>query len=347
MIVLKKRVNILAIAAVALTVIMLAWMFVFQETLAVTRARYRQMTGLERLEYYNSSLSDDDPRLEDCLRVALPKDYREADISTYVEPVSHIITIYVPNVAENFIYDNPIVGSDKGILAMDAGPSELGMRIQIQTEELSEPYLTYENRNMYISFKDPKEIYDRIVVVDAGHGGEDTGMEMGEYKESYLNLSIAKYVQDLLEDKGIRVYMTRSEDVTLTLEQRVNLANTLEADAFISVHCNAEKDDRDVMTGTQVLYNAEDTSGASLRLSELCMDGVTTHFGSKRLLCSKGNDIYIIRNSKVPVSLVEVGFMTNAEELAKLTDPEGQRNAAAGIIEGVMKAYERGIIHDR
>ena len=304
------------------------------------------MTGLERLEYNNNNNTDKDEKLNDHLRVTLPRNYREKDISTYVEPVTCIITIYIPNVTEPFIYDNPILGSDAGITGMDAGPSDMGMRLQIQTENLYEPVLSYENNYMYISFKDPKEVYDKIVVIDAGHGGEDSGMVAQDIKEADINLSIAKYTRDFLEDKGIRVYMTRTEDVTTTLEQRADLANRLEADAFISIHCNAQKDDEDTLFGTQILYNAEDTSGSSLRLAEFCMDGVTASFGSNRLVCSKGNDIFIIRSSKVPVALIEVGFMTNEDEMAKLISPEDQQNAASGIVDGVMKAYERGIIHN-
>lgn len=343
---LKKRINYYAVAAAVFTVVFLAWIFAVQESLAVSRAKFRQMTGLERLEYYNNNTEDSDERLKESLRIPLPMNYREDGVVTDVEAIDRIISIYIPNVSENFIYEHPIMGSSAGIEAMDAAAFGRGLRVEIQTSELKEPFLTYENGNMYVSFKAPHEMYKRIVVVDPGHGGEDTGMEMGEHKESELNLIIAKYVRDLLEDKDIRVYMTRSSEVTTGLDQRVSLANELSADAFISVHCNAEKDDKDVQHGTLVLYNASDTSGASLRLAELCMDGVTKSFGSKRLLCQKGDDIYIIRNSKVPVALVEVGFMTNADELAKLLNPEDQRNAAAGILDGIMKAYEKGIIGD-
>ncbi len=343
---LKKRINYYAAAAAVFTVVFLAWIFAVQESLAVSRAKFRQMTGLERLEYYNNNTEDSDEKLKENLRIPLPMNYREDEVVTDVEAIDRIISIYIPNVSENFIYEHPIMGSSEGIKAMDAASFGRGLRVEIQTADLKEPFLTYENGNMYVSFKDPHEVYKRIVVVDPGHGGEDTGMEMGEHKESELNLTIAKYVRDLLEDKDIRVYMTRSSEVATTLEDRVGLANELDADAFISVHCNAEKDDNDVQQGTLVLYNARDTSGASLRLAELCMDGVTKSFGSKRLLCQKGDDIHIIRNSKVPVALVEVGFMTNADELKKLLNPEDQRNAAAGILDGVMKAYEKGIIGD-
>ena len=343
---LKKRINYYAVAAAVFTVVFLAWIFVVQESLAVSRAKFRQMSGLERLEYYNNNTEDTDEKLSESLRIPLPLNYRQDGVVTDVEAIDRIISIYIPNVSENFIYEHPIMGSSTGIEAMDAAAFGRGLRVEIQTTDLKEPFLTYENGNMYVSFKDPHEVYKRIVVVDPGHGGEDTGMEMGEHKESELNLTIAKYVRDLLEDKDIRVYMTRSSEVTTGLDQRVSLANELEADAFISVHCNAEKDDKDVQHGTLVMYNASDTSGASLRLAELCMDGVTGSFGSKRLLCQKGDDIYIIRNSKVPVALVEVGFMTNADEFAKLLNPQDQRNAAAGILDGVMKAYEKGIIGD-
>ena len=343
---LKKRINCYAAAAAVFTVVFLAWIFIFQESLAVNRARFRQMSGLERLEYYNKNSNDTDEKLGEFLRIPLPLNYKEDEVVADVEAVDRIISIYIPDVSENFIYENPIMGSSQGIEAMDAAAFGRGLRVEIQTTELKEPSLTFENGNIYVSFKSPRELYKRIVVVDPGHGGEDTGMEMGENKESELNLQIAKYLRDLLEDKDIRVYMTRSSEVATSLEQRVGLANELDADAFISVHCNAEKDDKDVQHGTLVMYNAQDTSGSSLRLAELCMDGVTKAFGSKRLLCQKGDDIYIVKNSKVPVALVEVGFMTNADELAKLIDPESQRNAAAGILDGVMKAYEKGIIGD-
>ena len=142
---LKKRINYYAAAAAVFTVVFLVWIFIVQEALAVSKAKFRQMSGLERLEYYNNNTSDSDEKLSEYLRIPLPSDYREDGIVTDVDAIERIISIYIPNVSENFIYDHPIMGSSDGIEAMDSAAFGKGLRVEIQTTELKEPFLTYEN----------------------------------------------------------------------------------------------------------------------------------------------------------------------------------------------------------
>ncbi|MFR2466197.1 MAG: N-acetylmuramoyl-L-alanine amidase family protein, partial [Clostridia bacterium] len=86
------------------------------------------------------------------------------------------------------------------------------------------------------------------LVIDPGHGGNDGGNDQGEVKESVLNLEIALKLRNALREKApeIQVIMTREDDTYVSLEERAKLANELQADFFISIHCNSFQDDTSV-----------------------------------------------------------------------------------------------------
>lgn len=92
--------------------------------------------------------------------------------------------------------------------------------------------------------------------------------------------------------------------------------------------------------GTQVMYS--ETSAESEAFAEICLEEVTSALGSRNKGLVEGNSIYIIRTSEVPVALIEVGFMTNQEELDLLRTEEYQRQAAEGIYEAILQAFEEG-----
>ena len=81
---------------------------------------------------------------------------------------------------------------------------------------------------------------------------------------------------------------------------------------------------------------------SSKHLAEICLEEITASMGSKNNGVTYGNSIYIIRNSEVPVALIEVGFMTNQQELNKLTSQDYQRKAAQGIYNAILRALDEG-----
>jgi len=328
-----------------LTLFILGWILVFQESTAIARARYDQMSGLERLRFYNESLEEQNEKLKTNLRITVPKGVAEKDIVMETDYVNQRFVVSIPRANEKFLFKNPIVGSSNNIqdIITEAGGDVLN--IEILLDAVYEPKVSYEGDYMYVGFKDPHELYDKIVVIDAGHGGNDPGTIAEGFYEADIDLEIAKKLKPKLEAQGIRVYMTRETDKYVGLQTRVGMANAVKADAFISIHCNSTSARSSKYNGTQVLFNDGDETGNSYELAELCMEGVTTNFSSERMMVSSGSSIYIVRNSKVPVALVEVGFMSNKEELAKLIDEDYQNKAADGITEAISKAYLRGIIH--
>lgn len=342
----KRFVNRVAIGTTLFTILMLAWIITFQSSAAVNKARYRQMSGIERLNYYNSNLVEKNPKLENHIRISLPKGISEKDITIENEYARKQIMIYIPKANEGFLFKNPIVGSSNGIVDLVSESSGDGSYIEIYLDSIYEHNVHFEDGYMYVGFDKIRDVYDKVIVVDAGHGDGDPGVIAGDIYEADIDLAIAKLTKEYLENEGIKVLMTRQNSYNTSYADRVNLANEVKAAAFVSIHNNAAKYKGLQYEGTQTLYNADDESGASKRLAELALDYVSKEFDTRKLVSAPGQDIYIVRNSKVPMTLVEVGFVSTDSELQKLLDPYYQDKAAKGICDAVMAAYEEGTIHD-
>ena len=207
-------------------------------------------------------------------------------------------------------------------------------------------YKVYEDEwNFYISLIRPKDVYNKIVVIDAGHGGIDMGTisARAEYMEKSINLNIVFYLKELLDDNNeIKVYYTRLNDVKPTLKQRVNLANDVEADCFLSVHCNANETKKS--HGTEVLYNSlqnEWTGMNSRRFASICMEEMNSHLGLfDRGVIARDHNVTIVRDAKMPVALVETAFMSNTSDMEVLATEEAQRSIAQGLYDAILRAYK-------
>lgn len=202
--------------------------------------------------------------------------------------------------------------------------------------------LYQDDENYYINMQKPKDVYDKIIVVDAGHGGNDvgtfpTGME---YVEKDMNLSVVLYLKQLLDQENIKVYYTRLTDVKPYLRPRVRLANDLDADLFISVHCNGS--DLTQPSGTEVLYNEKSRVRAfgSKKLAQICLDEVTKVMNSRNRGIVSGSEKFIIGHSKVPVALIELAYLTNPDDLDYLKNPDNRKDIAKGIYNGIMRFYQ-------
>ncbi len=199
-----------------------------------------------------------------------------------------------------------------------------------------------DDENIYIDLRRPKDVYDKIIVVDAGHGGTDPGTysQGEEYYEKEINLSIVLYLQELLDREDIKVYYTRTSDETIFLNPRVYFANDVEADFFISIHCNGNESSEP--RGGEVLYNdiRLDNGFTSEQLAQICLDELinVTHNVNRGLV--KEEEVIIVKKAKMPMALLEVGFMSNTEEMDFLAQERNRRDIAKGIHKAIMKAYE-------
>lgn len=201
-------------------------------------------------------------------------------------------------------------------------------------------YRLYEDSEaIYIECCKPKEMYDRILVIDAGHGGKDTGTPpiSGSMEEKDYNLDFVKRIESFWQEEDCKLYLTRWNDDSVSLSDRVNFANEVEADWFISIHCNGT--DEGAGNGLEALYKTNAFKKESKRMAKLCLAKLeeTTGFYNRGVL--DGQNIYIIKHAKMPMVLLEMGFLSDASDLAYMKQ-ESNRDQMA---EAVCQALEKGM----
>ena len=177
------------------------------------------------------------------------------------------------------------------------------------------------------------------VVIDPGHGGADSGAIGGGIYEKDLNLDVAKMVQEKLMKKNIYVYMTRSKDETLTLEDRVNYSNEINPDIFVSIHTNSTvKEDS---YGVETHYFKDN----SYKLAQV----VHGNFASEKNLrkwetIDRGvikSRFYVINHTEAPAILIEMGFISNLDERTKLIKKGRKEDIADSIVEGILEYLDK------
>jgi N-acetylmuramoyl-L-alanine amidase len=205
-------------------------------------------------------------------------------------------------------------------------------------------YFVYEASNYYfIDLRKPSDVYDKILVIDAGHGGKDAGaLSRNEtYYEKNINLGILLDLKKLLDKENIKVYYTRTSDETVFLRPRVELANAVDCDYFISIHCNANE--VSYPNGTEVLfYNNKFKGVKSLDLAKIFSNEVSKAAALKdRGTVEKHkDDIFIMDKAEVPMILIETGYVTNSGDMYYLSREEGRKAVAKGIYNGIMRAFK-------
>lgn len=186
---------------------------------------------------------------------------------------------------------------------------------------------------------------ERIVVLDAGHGGRDPGASGNTLKEKDINLKITQRVGELLEQKGITVAYTRNDDVFIGLEERSNNANRLNASIFVSIHNNAS--DRSSVSGTETYFYAPASNPdlfAQRDERTKLANAIQTELVSMLLRKNRGvkeANLSVLRNTEMPSALVEVAFLSNPTEEALLQNNDFVNRAALGIANGIIAISDK------
>ena len=176
------------------------------------------------------------------------------------------------------------------------------------------------------------------IVIDPGHGGGRTGAQYEGIAEKAINLSVSQKLQAILGGYGYNVVMTRTGDTDVGLYERADIANAVEADLFVSLHSNAAPDYPD-FSGIYTYYHP--SSGRGARLAQAIQTPLTRLTGGiDRGI--KSADFVVLRETEMCAVLVEMGFMTNHDELMDLIDDGYQDKLAQGIAEGIV-TYLNGL----
>ena len=173
-----------------------------------------------------------------------------------------------------------------------------------------------------------------LIVIDAGHGGADSGCIGDNVLEKDINLSIAMNIKEQLAERGYEVLMTREKDETISLEERVKLANENGATIYISIHQNFSDEKPNEVNGIETFYSAE-SEIESKRLAQLMQQQLTDSTDARDRNILANENLYVIRETNMPACLVETGFLSNKEECGLLVSEDYQKQLAASIVSGV------------
>ena len=181
-----------------------------------------------------------------------------------------------------------------------------------------------------------------IIVIDAGHGGEDGGATANNIIEKDINLSIAKKLEMIFTSNGYEVIMTRTDDNSIgvkdttireqkvsDMKKRLEIYNSNKENIVISIHQN--KFQQEKYNGTQIFYSTNNEK-SSILAENIKTSVVNLLQPNNTRECKKATkEIYLLYNSKVPSVIVECGFLSNPQEEASLRNSEYQKKICCVI----------------
>ncbi len=191
-------------------------------------------------------------------------------------------------------------------------------------------------------------IANKLIVVDPGHGGIDSGASRGEAVEKDITLQIGKKLANNLSQAGAMVILLRENESDLAgdefsgtirerkqedMKNRVERANKAQADLFLSVHTNAVPGTE--WSGSQTFYKPG--SEKSKLIAETIQEELSNILGNTKRKAGAGN-YYVLNKVDMPAVLIEVGFISNPQEARLLTDDTYQSKIAYAIFAGVAKS---------
>lgn len=189
-----------------------------------------------------------------------------------------------------------------------------------------------------------------VILIDPGHGGVDGGaVSKDGLVEKDVTLMISKYLRDFLQESGAYVVMTRETDTDLAesqtnrlsrrkaedLMKRVQMIREKKANVVISIHLNAFP--KSQYSGAQTFYHP--SRDQNKRLASFIQQALIQQLENTDRIPKPKEDVYLLKESKVPTALVEVGFLSNPKETKLLRDEAYQRKVAASIYQGIIGYY--------
>ncbi len=171
------------------------------------------------------------------------------------------------------------------------------------------------------------EVY--TVVLDAGHGGVQSGCAFDGVLEKDITLAVTLLAAEKLRAEGVTVILTRKDDTDVSLDRRCRIANDASADLFVSVHCNSYEDSS--ISGFEGYYH-NGTKGQ--RLAEYILAAADALGVKTRNV--KDENFQVIRDTTMPAALMEIGFLSNPAERARLQSADYQDTIAQAVMNGAL-----------
>ncbi len=268
------------------------------------------------------------------------------------------------------------------VYSLDRSTIRISLR---DRKNISSTYKIYDKKiTITIQQKDEKQAVlkkTKIVMLDAGHGGHDSGaVGYRGAKEKNIVLAVTKKVTKILKDRGYKVYNTRTKDRFIQLKNRTKMANKMRADIFLSIHANSVKTKKRSASGIEIYYLSPARSArakavaaienkvdirsmgkSSIDIFLMARNRAKINESNKLALDVQNNMLYLLKKkyknvkdhgvrkgpfwilvgAQMPAILVELGFVSNPQESKRLTNKTYQNRLANGIANGIDAYFEK------
>lgn len=263
-----------------------------------------------------------------------------ADVVKQLDPSSNALVVNVPkSTAALTPFTKDIKDNIVQSVSVDDQSDPNAYRVTFKLEQgticedhSSGTQIAYAFKNPLIANSNNQR---KLIVLDAGHGGNDPGA-LGKFtgvKEKDLTLRAVKLLKKELEARGYEVALTRSDDYRVELYQRTDFANEINATAFISIHYNSA--DSLTAKGIEVLYNPELT-GLKYELSRSIYSNLLSQTNALGRGIIKRPLLVVPRETKMPSCLIEMGFLSNPDEEAKVQNESYMLLQVKAISQGLV-----------
>ena len=319
----------------------------------------------KEVDYQSFALSSPNRVVVDLSNATLGKNVsKEIDVDNrYVEKIrvaqfnKDVVRIVVESPVKKNDYDvfGIVGGSSPYRVAMDFGQISynLGNSSSSGSQSMSNNTSINSNNNsnnykpsVNVDKNTKKVLKGKVITIDPGHGGSDSGAvgPTGLYEKT-ATLKIGLNVAEMLKQSGAKVYITRKTDkdvygpnasATAELQARCDVGNWSNSDIFVSIHLDSFTSPS--AKGTTGYYY---TGGSynSQKLATYVKDGIIEQIGTPDR-GTKTSNFYVVKNTEMPATLVEVAFVSNPDEEAILKSEDGIKKAAIGIFNGIVKYFQ-------
>lgn len=194
----------------------------------------------------------------------------------------------------------------------------------------------------FIRLKNTEEsaVANRIIVLDAGHGGKDAGAVNGSTTEKAIVLKVTNLVKEKLAADGAIVQMTRMDDTYPSLDERIQFAKSKYGEMFVSIHVNSAENK--AASGTETYYSV--SSNVNEKEDQVLATNINNYIVKNASMKDRGvkrADFKVIKGLTIPAVLVELGFIKNDQDHAKLIDDKYVEIFADSIYQGIVDYYAR------
>lgn len=198
--------------------------------------------------------------------------------------------------------------------------------------------------SLNIVFGKTLPLKNKVITIDAGHGGRDPGATYNDIFEKNINLEISLKLEKELLKQGATVFMIRRSDIDLSsiydskkkrgdLYRRLQLIKKNKSNMYISIHINWYKNSN--YKGAEVLYNPINSNNKTI--AKIIMEEFQTNLNSNRTINT--TDLYMYKNTTIPGVLVECGYLSNYEDRNKLLTSNYQQKIASSITKGIIRYF--------